>query len=200
MEYVLPAILSWMKKKLKSISFLYSICVCIVFVVILHNLRFIHVSGTSMLPTLQDDTYGIGKTVESINYNDIVIVRTNTYGDIIKRVIGKEGDHVVMDKSGTYVNGTEAELQFENPDIEIDVIVPDGQVFIAGDNRYNSVDSRYFGTISTKSIDCILVTKTVNKTTYVILEVFIYSFMFVLIELDSIIKWVVIKRRKLNNG
>ncbi len=153
-----------------------------------------------MLPTLQDDTYGIGKTVESINYNDIVIVRTNTYGDIIKRVIGKEGDHVVMDKSGTYVNGTEAELQFENPDIEIDVIVPDGQVFIAGDNRYNSVDSRYFGTISTKSIDCILVTKTVNKTTYVILEVFTYSFMFVLIELDSIIKWVVIKRRKLNNG
>ncbi len=83
---------------------------------------------------------------------------------LIKRVIGLPGERVVTKDGTIRVYNKENPAGFD-PDteggygntvrvtpIDVDVVVPEGQVFVCGDNRTNSLDSRTFGSISTDDI------------------------------------------------
>lgn len=84
---------------------------------------------------------------------------------LIKRVIGLPGDRVVVQDGNVTVYNTEHPDGY-NPDANhdfseniasfspgnVDVIVPEGFVFVCGDNRTNSLDSRSFGAISANDI------------------------------------------------
>lgn len=83
---------------------------------------------------------------------------------LIKRVIGLPGDRVVIRDGLTTVYNDEHPDGY-NPDLtgdykviedesqsHIDLYVPQGEIFVAGDNRPNSLDSRTFGTISVNDI------------------------------------------------
>ncbi len=84
---------------------------------------------------------------------------------LIKRVIGLPGDRVVVQDGHIKVYNSEHPDGY-NPDLDhdfsqnissittgnVDMVVPEGQVFVCGDNRTNSLDSRSFGTISSKDI------------------------------------------------
>ncbi len=77
----------------------------------------------------------------------------------IKRVIGKEGDHIKIENGKVYRNDQELDEPYLNEGtltsgrIYSDVIVPEGCLFVMGDNRDNSTDSREFGCIPISKVE-----------------------------------------------
>ncbi|MEN2766468.1 signal peptidase I [Ornithinibacillus xuwenensis] len=122
------------------------------------------VDGPSMLPTLHDRDQMI---VNKFTYRfdqperfDIVVFHANDKKDFIKRVIGLPGEHVAYKDNVLYINGQpiDENLLSENPSIMTEDFtmeevmgnyetVPEGHVFVLGDNRTNSTDSRLLGPI-----------------------------------------------------
>ena len=127
--------------------------------------RIIRVDGSSMVPTLVNGdkliVWGAGYTPQR---GDVVIVDSYTsYGKpLVKRVIAKGGDTVSIDyATGTVaVNGEVlqedyiAEPTYLGYDVTFPYTVPEGTVFVMGDNRNQSLDSRstYVGCIDERDI------------------------------------------------
>ena len=127
--------------------------------------RIIQGDGSSMVPTLVNGdkliVWGAGYTPQR---GDVVIVDSYTsYGKpLVKRVIAKGGDTVSIDyATGTVaVNGEVlqedyiAEPTYLGYDVQFPYTVPEGTVFVMGDNRNQSLDSRstYVGCIDERDI------------------------------------------------
>ncbi|MFE2637636.1 signal peptidase I [Streptomyces scopuliridis] len=102
----------------------------------------------------------------AVRRGDVVLYKvSNRYGGlpVLQRVIGLGGDHLVLADGSLTVNGRtvrepyvkQADARLSTPDL--DVMVPPGRMFLLGDNRENSNDSRYFlsensGTVPTAAI------------------------------------------------
>ena len=143
-----------------------------VFVIAIMTFGYVPVSGTSMMPTIRNsgDAVVIFKYA-TIERGDIVIVDNQDlslhHSDklLIKRIIAIEGDHVSFkpDSTGKLVlkiNGViynepyiKKVLHVNEVDnrlnrVETGITVPKGCVYLMGDNRLTSHDSRNFGCIS----------------------------------------------------
>jgi signal peptidase I len=131
-----------------------------------------YISGPSMEATLfQDNRVLVNKLsyrLHPIHRGDVVVFdRVTTSGgtvahdDLIKRVIGVASDSVEIKQCKVFVNGSEISEPYLNKDqvalanmvsrcrvVDMPkVVVPKGQLFLMGDNRPESFDSRSFGTI-----------------------------------------------------
>lgn len=79
----------------------------------------------------------------------------------IKRVIALPGEHLQIKDGKIYINGEELEEKYLQPDVTTsiencpfyDLIVPENCVFVMGDNRPKSTDSRKFGCIPLEKIE-----------------------------------------------
>lgn len=114
----------------------------------------VRVDGTSMLPTLQDGEFVL---VNRLAYRfgqpqrgDIVVFHYPTdpkQEDLIKRVIGLPGDEVKVENGAVYVNGIRLKEPYiaAAPAYDGTWPVPEGSLFVLGDNRNKSSDSHAWG-------------------------------------------------------
>ena len=144
--------------------------VCSVLAVVLlftFVVRLIGVDGHSMVPTLQD-----GDRLLVLNalwdsdyaYGDIVVLRKESFMEepIVKRVIATEGQTVDIDfaSGSVYVDGELLEEDYINEPTYVEegtqfpLTVPEGSIFVMGDNRNHSSDSRSsdLGTVDTRYV------------------------------------------------
>lgn len=144
--------------------------VCSVLAVVLaftFGARLIGVDGHSMVPTLQDgDRLLVLNAMLCGGYEpgDIVVLRKESFlpTPIVKRVIATAGQTVDIDfDSGTvYVDGAALqedyinELTFLEEGTAFPLTVPEGHIFVMGDNRNRSSDSRdaNLGTVDTRYV------------------------------------------------
>jgi signal peptidase I len=120
----------------------------------------VRVDGFSMLPTLHDGEFVL---VNKLAYHtgsptrgDIIVFQSTTTKDLdlIKRVIGLPGDHIVIGDGRVSVNGkrlTEPYIAAE-PDYSGLWDVPKDSLFVLGDNRNDSSDSHVWGFLPIKNV------------------------------------------------
>lgn len=120
---------------------------------------FNQVSGGSMNATMNDGAYVYSITAFfTPKRGDIVTARPEQYDEkgIIKRVIAIEGDELRFSGSNIYLNGELLDepyiLEPMEPESDHTIVIPEGHVWLMGDNRNNSTDSRHIGSVNIEDI------------------------------------------------
>ena len=128
----------------------------------------IRIDGESMYPTLHDKDTAIINALylskSDIKRFDIIVLRCDKLDkDIVKRVIGLPGDTIIFKDDRLYINGTyysedyldkkyieEAKVKYsvELFTNDFEVTVGNDEIFVLGDNRLRSTDSRVLGCFS----------------------------------------------------
>ncbi|KAB7665381.1 signal peptidase I [Bacillus sp. B1-b2] len=161
--------------KKESIEWLKAFGIGIIIFIIIRAFLFSNyvVDGESMLPTLQDGNKLIvnklGYRMTGFEHFDVIVFHANEKEDYVKRVIGVPGDKIEYRDDQLYINGNRYEEPFLNfyrnqvssgrltgnftlEELTGEKIVPKGKLFVLGDNRLGSWDSRHFGFIPIEDV------------------------------------------------
>ena len=116
----------------------------------------IRVNGDSMNPTLYDGDImilnRIGYKLNGLKRFDIVVVKKEKEY-LIKRVVGFPGEEIEYKNNKLYVNGKLIKDKYGKKSTkDFKTKIPKGKYFVMGDNRDNSLDSRYLGAFKKKEI------------------------------------------------
>lgn len=162
-----------MKKKNKIVPVIIIFLLLALNIFTLLFLNIVNVNGDSMAPTANDgDKFlAIKKTLyKEIKRGDIVGARSEALGvDMIKRVVGLPGEHVeVTRKDGLLIDGKRLDETYLDDKYRSDFswvakdngwTLADDEVFLMGDNRAISTDSRSFGPLKISEVDHKIVIK-----------------------------------------
>lgn len=122
------------------------------------------VSGNGMFPAVKDGDLIIGYRLQRDLYQDDVVVYEDGERMLVGRVIARGGDVVNMGSDGVLtVNGTAQTGEIMYPTyaregVSYPYTVPEGHIFVLGDYRTQSQDSRDFGAISLEKVTAKVIT------------------------------------------
>lgn len=144
----------YMKEYLPYIIILLIIILIRTFIVTL-----VRVDGNSMVDTLHNgEILLLNKLDNDYKRFDVVVIKYNNER-LVKRIIGLPGEQVKYRNNHLYINGKKVEEEFIKEDTENFNItelgynrIPKDYYFVVGDNRDNSLDSRYIGLIKKDQI------------------------------------------------
>lgn len=122
------------------------------------------VDGDSMLPTYNDNDRVVILCTNNVEVNDIAVIWCESLDEyIVKRVIGVQGDTIEMKSDGLYRNGIKLYESYINEQdwlretVPFEIVVPDGNIFVLGDNRNHSLDSRALGTFALSNVKGVVI-------------------------------------------
>lgn len=116
------------------------------------------VRQTSMYPTLHDRDYLFIVRTGDYSYGDIVVFNSAELrqDNLVKRIVAMPGDHVAIRDGRVFLNGEELQEVYLDSSVvtngEMELTVSEGCVFLLGDNRPVSIDSRAFGEVPMDTI------------------------------------------------
>ena len=147
----------------------------VLFVILYFVLFPVRISGPSMESTLYDgNRVAVSRVMAMLDRyerGDLITFNTRTRGEkeqFIKRVIGLPGDVVTLYDGVLTLNGevlTEA-YAVGYTEGEVDLVVPEDAVFVLGDNREHSTDSRHIGCIPKNEVQRKVVLKWLPLTEF----------------------------------
>jgi signal peptidase I len=120
----------------------------------------VRVDGYSMVPTLQNGEYvlvsKLSYKIGEPQHGDIIVFKYpgEPPQDLIKRIIGLPGDSIQVAGSAVYVNGQALSEPYINaaPMYQGQWDVPEGFLFVLGDNRNDSSDSHSWGLLPIENV------------------------------------------------
>ncbi len=143
---------------------------------IINSLRFYKIASGSLIPTIMMGDWIVALKVWSkgkIKRRDMIVFPfpPDPNIDYVKRVIGLPGETLEISMDRVFINGEFIDEQYAYFDPEEKsskraqdftdaepvsrfgpIVIPEGKLFVMGDNRYNSVDSRYFGFVELETV------------------------------------------------
>lgn len=143
------------KRTLRHIAGVLAVAAAITALMTTRLFMLLQVNGVSMEPTLAGGEVVILRQTKAVKKGDIIGFY---YGGkvLLKRIIGSAGDYIDIDETGNvYVNGVMLdepylkEKRVGKCELDFPYQVPEGMLFVLGDNREASIDSR------TKMIGCV---------------------------------------------
>lgn len=139
-------------------TFAFAIAIALVIRMFVFEMVAVHQS--SMYPTLQDGQHiGIFRLAYAVSEpecGDIVVIKINEEKNYVKRVIATEGQKVEIIQNTVYVDGEPLEEEYISDELVYadygPIVVPEDSIFVMGDNRPNSIDSRAIGCLPVENI------------------------------------------------
>lgn len=163
-----------MKKKKQLIKYLIQITIIVLVTTMIFTRVIIpiKVEGESMYPTLNDGDFAVVNAMylskEDIQRFDVVVLKSDILDkNIIKRIIGLPGETVTYKEDRLYINGVYYAEPFLDQDYieeaksnyrtdrftnDFEITLKDDELFVLGDNRLQSTDSRALGSFGYEDI------------------------------------------------
>jgi signal peptidase I len=127
------------------------------------SIAIFQMDGHSMVPTILSKEFVLVDPAAYVKSRpqrgDVVLFQPPTASDkpYVKRVVAVEGDEVGIHHGAVWIDGKSLDERYVNPGVTscssiCDWLVPNGSVFVLGDNRTNSSDSRVFGPVDNTAI------------------------------------------------
>lgn len=126
------------------------------------------IKGASMMPNYPDGEYLLTEKVSYYAHDpergDVIVFKPpiSQEDEFIKRVIGLPGEKIKVSNGKVYINGKELNESYLSSTLftgagtfleeDKELVVPEGQYLVMGDNRPHSSDGRAWGYITKKSI------------------------------------------------
>ena len=145
-----------MRNKKNRIARFATILIIAIVLMLRLSFGFVIVHGDSMANTLSDgQVIVIRRNIGLINRGDIVVVLINNK-EIVKRVCAVCGDKVELRDGKVFVNDIRI-LPYNYEGEDKNIVIKTGEVFLVGDNYYESYDSRSYAQKKKKNVIGIMI-------------------------------------------